>query len=345
MTVDGIHLLRADRRARATRGAVQVARPLTEVDNVLDGPGGADRRRRRRDRAGRAARSAGRAHRARADRPLHPPNRGDRGGPGRHRADGGGRAATSSRGSRSSFNTTLDALERAVEAQRQLVADASHELRTPIASLRANIQTLEDADRLPRRRAGRPARRHRGGARRADRAGGRHRRAGARQAPAPRRSTTSGSTSSSETLVERAAAPDDSSVRLRDRARADAGPRRARPHRARRGEPARQRAQVEPARAAGRGRRSSGGALTVRDHGPGFAEADLPHVFDRFYRAEAARGMPGSGLGLAIVRQIAEVHGARRRRRTRPTAGPDARALRLLGSSSVLLSVVFGRPL
>jgi two-component system sensor histidine kinase MprB len=42
-----------------------------------------------------------------------------------------------------SFNTTLDALERSVEAQRQLVADASHELRTPIASMRANIQTLE----------------------------------------------------------------------------------------------------------------------------------------------------------------------------------------------------------
>src|SRR3712207_6636765 len=48
-----------------------------------------------------------------------------------------------------SFNTTLDALERSVEAQRQLVADASHELRTPIASLRANIQVLERAGELP----------------------------------------------------------------------------------------------------------------------------------------------------------------------------------------------------
>ena len=48
-----------------------------------------------------------------------------------------------------SFNATLDELERSVESQRQLVADASHELRTPIASLRANIQTLEEADRLP----------------------------------------------------------------------------------------------------------------------------------------------------------------------------------------------------
>ena len=51
------------------------------------------------------------------------------------------------------------------------------------------------------------------------------------------------------------------------------------------------------------------GAVSVRDHGPGFAEADLPHVFDRFYRADNARGMPGSGLGLAIVRQAAEAHG------------------------------------
>ena len=47
----------------------------------------------------------------------------------------------------------------------------------------------------------------------------------------------------------------------------------------------------------------------MRDHGPGIADEDLPYVFDRFYRARAARGMPGSGLGLAIVRQVAESHG------------------------------------
>jgi two-component system, OmpR family, sensor histidine kinase MprB len=51
------------------------------------------------------------------------------------------------------------------------------------------------------------------------------------------------------------------------------------------------------------------GALTVRDHGPGFKEQDIDHVFDRFYRAEQARRMPGSGLGLAIVKQAAEAHG------------------------------------
>lgn len=50
------------------------------------------------------------------------------------------------------------------------------------------------------------------------------------------------------------------------------------------------------------------GEVTVRDHGPGIAAKDLPHVFDRFYRGETARPMPGSGLGLAIVRQAADAH-------------------------------------
>lgn len=51
------------------------------------------------------------------------------------------------------------------------------------------------------------------------------------------------------------------------------------------------------------------GRLTVTDQGPGIADADLPYVFDRFYRSTDARGMPGSGLGLAIVRQTTERHG------------------------------------
>ena len=51
------------------------------------------------------------------------------------------------------------------------------------------------------------------------------------------------------------------------------------------------------------------GEVSVRDHGPGIDPVDLPHVFDRFYRAAAARRTPGSGLGLAIVRQAAEAHG------------------------------------
>ena len=51
------------------------------------------------------------------------------------------------------------------------------------------------------------------------------------------------------------------------------------------------------------------GVLRVRDHGPGIDDDDLPHVFERFYRAPAARSMPGSGLGLAIVEQVARTHG------------------------------------
>ncbi|GAA4842971.1 HAMP domain-containing sensor histidine kinase [Actinomycetospora corticicola] len=51
------------------------------------------------------------------------------------------------------------------------------------------------------------------------------------------------------------------------------------------------------------------GGVTVRDHGPGIDVADVERVFDRFYRAPAARGLPGSGLGLAIVRDVADRHG------------------------------------
>jgi two-component system sensor histidine kinase MprB len=63
------------------------------------------------------------------------------------------------------------------------------------------------------------------------------------------------------------------------------------------------------------------GELSVRDHGPGFAEADLPHVFDRFYRADSARALPGSGLGLAIVRQAVEAHGGTATAQNAPGGG------------------------
>ncbi|PSL03666.1 two-component system sensor histidine kinase MprB [Haloactinopolyspora alba] len=51
------------------------------------------------------------------------------------------------------------------------------------------------------------------------------------------------------------------------------------------------------------------GALDVSDEGPGIAETDVDRVFDRFYRSTEARGLPGSGLGLAIVKATAERHG------------------------------------
>ncbi len=49
--------------------------------------------------------------------------------------------------------------------------------------------------------------------------------------------------------------------------------------------------------------------VTVTDHGPGIAPQHLPYLFDRFYRADAARTEPGSGLGLAIAKQVVEQHG------------------------------------
>ena len=66
--------------------------------------------------------------------------------------------------------------------------------------------------------------------------------------------------------------------------------------------------------------RLQAGELTVRDHGTGIPPGDLPHVFDRFYRAASARSVPGSGLGLAIVRQVAEGHGGTVGPKSRPTA-------------------------
>jgi two-component system, OmpR family, sensor histidine kinase MprB len=206
-----------------------------------------------------------------------------------------------------SFNATLDALERSVEAQRHLVADASHELRTPIASLRANIQTLEDAERLP------PAER-----------------AALRDDIISELDELTGLVGD---LVElaRGSKPSDlvDDVRLdqivtalveRAERRAAAGIsfETALEPTVVRGEP--ERISRAVSNLLGNARKWSpaagvveielrGGTLTVRDHGPGFGEQDLPHVFDRFYRAESARGMPGSGLGLAIVRQAAESHG------------------------------------
>ena len=59
--------------------------------------------------------------------------------------------------------------------------------------------------------------------------------------------------------------------------------------------------------------RADSGAATVviQDQGVGIAQADVPRAFDRFYRAESARGATsGAGLGLAIAKWIADVHGA-----------------------------------
>ncbi len=205
-----------------------------------------------------------------------------------------------------SFNSMLAALEESTRAQRQLVADASHELRTPLTSVRTNIEVL----------------------------------AGDRSLPVEERRRLLSDvveqlgemTTLIAELIELARAEqhatDPEDVRL-DLLVSDVV------ERARRNRPEVVYAvELEPTvvpgvpatieRAVGNlldnaAKWSPAGAevevevrdgrLVVRDHGPGIADEDLPYVFDRFYRARAARGMPGSGLGLAIVRQVAESHG------------------------------------
>jgi two-component system, OmpR family, sensor histidine kinase MprB len=75
------------------------------------------------------------------------------------------------------------------------------------------------------------------------------------------------------------------------------------------------------------------GDLTVDDEGPGIAEADRPHVFDRFYRAAESRAMPGSGLGLSIVRQTAERHGGTVSAEEAPAGGARV-VLRIPGAAA-----------
>jgi two-component system sensor histidine kinase MprB len=77
-----------------------------------------------------------------------------------------------------------------------------------------------------------------------------------------------------------------------------------------------------------------GDRLRVADQGPGIAEADLPFIFDRFYRGDTARNTPGTGLGLSIVASTAERHGGW------VTAGRSAQGgaeftLRLPGSTTL----------
>jgi two-component system sensor histidine kinase MprB len=206
-----------------------------------------------------------------------------------------------------SFNTTLDALERSIEAQRHLVADASHELRTPIASLRANVQTIEDADRLPE---GERA------ALRADILAELDELTAlvgdvvelARGSKPGRMLDDVRVDQIVEALVQRAEGRGGVDVQFC----ADLEPTviRGEPDRVNRAVSNLLDNAVKWSPAGGTVDLSlRDGVLTVRDHGPGFADADLPHIFERFYRADDSRGRPGSGLGLAIVRQAAEAHG------------------------------------
>lgn len=75
--------------------------------------------------------------------------------------------------------------------------------------------------------------------------------------------------------------------------------------------------------------------IEVSDTGSGIAPEDLPHVFDRFWRAEKSRSRQtgGSGLGLSIVRKLIEAHGGTVEARSTPSAGSTF-TLRLPGLPS-----------
>lgn len=204
-----------------------------------------------------------------------------------------------------SFATMLAALGRSREQQQQLVQDAGHELRTPLTSLRTNVETLQRYPELP---------------------------ADTREAIlADLDSETRELGSLVDELVQLATdtrddEPEESidlvqiTERVVDRTRRRTG-----------------RVvmlDVEPAPFVGRPRELSRaignlvdnaakfsesptpvevtvrpGMVVVRDHGPGIAVEDQPHLFERFYRSASARSKPGSGLGLAIVEQIVTAHG------------------------------------
>jgi two-component system sensor histidine kinase MprB len=202
------------------------------------------------------------------------------------------------------FNAMLDTLERSVAAQRQLVADASHELRTPITSLRTNIEVLAESDSLPADERARLL------------------------ADVEEQTTELGMLVADLIELARGDEPrnETEDVRLDELVtEAIVRARRHAPH-------AHFSLLTEPSIVAGvpdrlgravnnlldnaaqhsdrvEVRVGADGTVAVRDHGPGVPAEDADHVFDRFYRGATARGRTGSGLGLAIVRQVAEAHG------------------------------------
>ena len=228
------------------------------------------------------------------------------------------------------FNTMLDrlegsraALDQSMRAQRQLVADASHELRTPVTSLRTNIEVLLEGGELD---------------------------------PEDRRRLLADVVEQSEELtalvgdlIELARGdqpgPETEDVRLDWVAEESLA-------RARRNAPnIRFEATLLPTLIDGvpdrlgrainnlldnAARHSPPGGtvevrvdpkgVVVRDHGPGVVREDQPYVFDRFFRGRTSRGSQGSGLGLSIVKQVTEQHGGT----VSVTNAPDGGAMFLL---------------
>jgi signal transduction histidine kinase len=213
------------------------------------------------------------------------------------------------------FNTMLDRLSTVLAAQRRFVQDASHELRTPMTTLRLNIHSLlrddsldpaerreiltemgDEIDRLSRlvsgllelarADAGRQPARDAVALDEVVREASRSLETLARGRlrlelldPAELMGSRDGLRQMVVILLDNAlkVSPPDDPVTIR--LVADDASRRA--------------------------------TLEVSDHGPGIAAEDMPHLFERFYRSAAARQTSGTGLGLAIARTIVDEHGGR----------------------------------
>ncbi|TWD80382.1 two-component system sensor histidine kinase MprB [Kribbella amoyensis] len=228
------------------------------------------------------------------------------------------------------FNAMLAALARSQDRQRRLVGDAGHELRTPLTSIRTNLDLLAQADK-------------RGGLRPEDR----QQLLDDVRAQMDELTTLIGDLTElardtpqvrDAELIELSNVVEDAVIKVRRRApqldweveitpfpvwgderllgRAvtnllDNAAKYSLPE-----GPAEEGAPKPKVTV-----RLLDGVLTVTDSGPGIAEADLPHVFERFYRSSEARSLPGSGLGLAIVKHAAEQHGGMIYARNAPGGG------------------------
>ncbi len=203
------------------------------------------------------------------------------------------------------FSTMLAALNRSREEQRRLVQDAGHELRTPLTSLRTNVDVLRRHRDLPAEMRAKVLDDLDievaelsalveevvavGSGRNADESVTRVQLSDVVESAAGRVGRRTGRTTditadASVVTAQRALLERAVTNLLDNAAKFDQS-----------GEPI----AITVA----------GGRVAVRDHGPGIAADDLEHVFDRFYRAIAARSQPGSGLGLSIVTEVAVAHG------------------------------------
>ncbi|WP_241251323.1 HAMP domain-containing sensor histidine kinase [Candidatus Protofrankia californiensis] len=229
----------------------------------------------------------------------------------------------------SSLNSMLRALEASRARQRELVDDASHELRTPLTSLRTNIELLLRAEANPQRAL--PAN---------------DRDALLRDVDAQIREL-SGLVSELVELARDEVPPEDvertdlteivhsAAERVRRRAKTKnvqivvttaSSPVDGRPHMLERAVTNLLDNAVKFSPPQGEVFVTvGGGEVVVTDQGPGIAPQDRSRIFDRFYRATSARGLPGSGLGLAIVADAAAVHGGSVRAEEGPGGGARLR--------------------